>query len=55
MIYPCSCPHPTQDEIHGKGRRVYNIGKTAAKCTVCKKEVQLTAQQIKDKNKKDGK
>lgn len=51
----CQCNHPDQDRFHGKGRRVYNMTKTSARCTVCKKEVALTAQQLKDKNSKDNK
>jgi hypothetical protein len=50
MILPCNCPHPAQDYIHGKGRRVHNVGKLALICTVCKDKKAMTAQQIKDNN-----
>ena len=43
MILKCDCYNKYQDELHGKGMRVYNYpckskatGKyTAARCTVC--------------------
>lgn len=39
MILKCTCIHKDQDELHGKGNRVYNVLKTpAARCTVCGKE-----------------
>ena len=36
-ILPCSCSHPYQDEIYGKGNRVHNWArkKEAWRCTVC--------------------
>jgi hypothetical protein len=52
MIMTCSCQHEAQDKLNGKGRRVYNECKSVARCTVCKKEVSLTSQQIKEKNTK---
>lgn len=55
MILPCSCSHSGQDSIHGYGRRVHNLTKTSARCTVCKSEKGLSQQQLKDKNEKDGK
>lgn len=50
MIMPCTCVHPAQDAFHGKGKRVYNLCKhdTALRCTVCKKESQLSGSQIKE-------
>lgn len=45
MIRFCSCNHKGQDDLHGKGRRVFNKlkGKTSTderyRCTVCGKEV----------------
>lgn len=44
MIKTCTCQHPGQDEIHGKGKRVVNqTAKTTGtqkvyRCTVCGKE-----------------
>lgn len=54
MILPCTCNHADQDRFHGKGRRVYNEGKTLARCSVCSKTVTLSSQQIKDKSTKKG-
>lgn len=40
-IAPCSCHHPIQDHLYGKGRRVHNTVKNTGKlggdirCTVC--------------------
>lgn len=43
MILGCTCIHNTQDEIHGKGKRVFNERKSGSfRCTVCKKEVSAT-------------
>lgn len=41
MIATCDCNHPGQDELHGKGRRVFNVCKLGGafdgmRCTVCK-------------------
>ena len=55
MIYPCKCNHEVQDKMYGKGRRVYNIGKTDKKCTVCGNKVSLTdtdRKSVKEKDKK---
>ena len=41
VVLPCSCKHPQQDKIYGKGMRLHNrcsINKasmTGARCTVC--------------------
>lgn len=41
MIHPCTCPHKDQDDIYGKGRRLFNEGAKnksggqLMKCTVC--------------------
>jgi hypothetical protein len=50
MILPCVCSHEGQDQLHGIGRRVFNICKKglACRCTVCKREVPLSAQEKKD-------
>jgi len=47
MIYPCTCTHEYQDKLYGKGRRVYNIGKTHKHCTVCGNKIPLTADETK--------
>ena len=42
-VMPCSCKHEQQDELYGKGRRVFNkTEKTPGevwRCSVCRKEV----------------
>ncbi len=40
IIRRCTCQHESQDELHGKGFRVFNLcmrqeGAQKAKCTVC--------------------
>lgn len=35
-VFNCSCSHEFQDKTYGKGRRVFNMGKTGYRCTVCK-------------------
>lgn len=41
MIKPCTCYHPAQDKLHGKGMRVHNLalkgydGAPGWRCTVC--------------------
>ena len=38
-ILKCTCTHPDQDRLHGKGYRVHNRTKEAKyRCTVCLKE-----------------
>lgn len=38
-ILPCNCESKFQDELYGKGKRLYNVSqgkkKNEAKCTVC--------------------
>lgn len=53
MILVCDCKHEAQDMYHGRNRRVHNITKTTARCTVCGKEKGLSKEQVKDNNKKD--
>ena len=48
MILPCTCTHEAQDKIHGKGRRVWNVGKTHRKCTVCGAKVALSSSEMKE-------
>ncbi len=37
FISKCVCIHESQDKLHGKGNRIFNLGKSADKgsCTVC--------------------
>ena len=44
MILSCTCIHPDQDKLHGRGKRVHNQmqrsggGAIKYRCTVCKNE-----------------
>lgn len=55
MIMKCLCSHEQQDQMYGKGMRIFNAcaGKTNVKyrCTVCKHEKELD-QTSKEKGKK---
>ena len=48
MILPCNCSHNSQDELYGKGNRVYNKCKSTSsgmdkyRCTVCGKTQDVT-------------
>jgi len=53
MIISCTCTHEYQDKLYGKGRRVFNEGKTNYKCTVCKATKALTGTEKKDAKEKD--
>lgn len=35
VVLPCTCAHAYQDEVYGKGQRVFNIGSQNRACTVC--------------------
>lgn len=35
IVLKCTCEHEFQDRIYGKFRRVHNLGKIFAFCTVC--------------------
>jgi hypothetical protein len=35
---PHNCHSPYQDSRYGRGMRIWNIGKTVARCTVCGEE-----------------
>ncbi len=41
IIKKCTCDHVSQDELHGKGNRVFNLSqdKQKATCTVCGKVI----------------
>ena len=41
MIRKCSCKHEEQDELHGKGNRVFNptTKDKGYRCTVCEKNI----------------
>lgn len=59
MVRACTCKHPAQDSIHGRGQRVMNIckGGTHVRCTVCRAEYGLSASKIvetKQTTKKKG-
>jgi hypothetical protein len=47
-VFNCTCTHKAQDEIHGKGRRVFNMGKVGYTCTVCKAKKPLLGTEKKD-------
>ena len=45
IIRNCSCSHAFQDEMYGKGKRVFNIGgksNESAVCTVCEKRIAMS-------------
>lgn len=58
MIYPCTCTHPDQDKMYGKGKRVWNalgfMGKSGIRCTVCGKEDKTVIAKIEKEDKKKG-
>lgn len=46
-ILPCTCKHPSQDALHGRGNRVFNHsvklsnpkgGSQIYRCTVCRSQ-----------------
>ena len=41
MILKCTCKHKEQDELHGKGKRVFNKTTNGYKCTVCLRETKV--------------
>ena len=53
-VFPCSCRHDFQDKVYGSGRRVFNLGKTSYRCTVCKSTKPLLGNEKKDANDKKG-
>lgn len=48
-VFVCTCNHAFQDSVYGKGKRVFNEGKTAYRCTVCKASKPLTGNEKKEK------
>ena len=59
VIKECTCEHESQDKLHGKQRRVFNIlqkGKdwNTARCSVCGKQITVSNKQ-KIESKKDKK
>ncbi len=47
-VFNCSCTHKAQDEIYGKGRRLFNMGKANYRCTVCKSTKPLLGTEKKE-------
>lgn len=47
-IFMCSCKHEFQDKTYGVGRRVFNMGKSGYKCTVCSSKKPLLGTEKKD-------
>lgn len=45
----CACEHEYQDKTYGYKVRIMNVTKngTAVRCTVCKKEYELSSKEIK--------
>lgn len=37
-VMRCTCPHPNQDAVHGKGMRLFNPCNKGFRCTVCGRE-----------------
>lgn len=38
-VFPHTCAHPAQDQLHGPGNRVWNATKGGRRCSVCGAEV----------------
>ena len=51
MKSKCDCDHASQDKLHGKGIRVFNLCNKGARCTCCAKvvETKKAAEVIKKK------
>lgn len=37
LVRKCSCEHDAQDQMHGKGQRVWNETHNGYRCTACGK------------------
>lgn len=48
-IRSCTCQHESQDKLHGRGMRVFNLGFKGAKCTVCGRISGSGASKVKEK------
>ena len=46
LVRKCSCEHDAQDQMHGKGRRVWNETYNGYRCTACGKS-EITAKAVK--------
>ena len=55
MIMMCTCIHADQDRLHGRQMRVFNQGKTDAKCTVCQTKKGYSIREAKDKRNDNSK
>lgn len=60
MIAKCVCENKYQDELYGKGKRVFNPmglkGKNGGRCTSCKREdASLIVKESSDKDDKKSK
>jgi hypothetical protein len=47
-VFSCTCKHEFQDKTYGAGKRVFNLGKTGYKCTVCGSKKPLLGTEKKD-------
>ena len=61
LIRQCSCEHPDQDNMYGRGKRVFNLngGKDGKqrkyKCTVCGSTEEVRDSEINRPNEKSNK
>lgn len=46
--FVCTCVHQDQDRMNGKNVRVFNMGKTSYRCTVCGATKPLLGTEKKD-------
>lgn len=52
----CKCKHTYQDEVYGKGVRVFNYAGGSWRCTVCSHEIKASDTEVKGaKSEKDKK
>jgi len=47
----CDCVHVSQDKMHGKGIRVFNLCNKGARCTCCTKVVETKKAVVEIKKK----
>lgn len=46
ILRSCLCPNPGQDQLHGRGVRVHNVGKKTFNCTACGTEKQKPSEVV---------